>query len=94
MSEMDAEMLAREMLRAADTEQYWDPPTQRAVHLLPYARALIEAERALEAATIGFGLAYDAVEHGRYDEALLHCGARQAEAGKAVFSLRPLMEKP
>lgn len=50
---------------------------------------LDEIERlreALQNAHAGFDLAYDALEKGCYDEAMLHCGHHHAQSGKALLT--------
>ena len=50
-------------------------------------RAADEIERlrrALHDAGVGFDLAYDALEKGCYDEAMLHCGHHHAQTAKAM----------
>lgn len=86
---IDAESLARKMAMTA-----WSLVDGTGERMLPYARALLQAEKALTAATAGFGLAYEAVEHGRHDEALLHCGFREVEARAALDSLRAVIGEP
>ena len=53
-------------------------------------RAAYEIERlrmALRDANVGFGLAYDALEKGVYDEAMLHCGHHYAQTAKSMRKL-------
>ena len=38
----------------------------------------------LEGAHAGFGMAYEALEKHRYDEAMLHCGHHHAQTWKAL----------
>lgn len=63
----------------------WD--TKWATWLTCYAEGEKEIARlreALQNAHSGFDLAYDALEKGCYDEAMLHCGHHHAQSGKAL----------
>lgn len=48
---------------------------------------LAAAQLALRDAASILSMAYDCIEGGRYDEALLHCGAGGARVAKAIDTL-------
>ena len=50
-----------------------------------YEAECLRLRLALEGAHAGFGMAYEALEKQRYDEAMLHCGHHHAQTWKALL---------